>query len=130
VTQRGRAVTASTLQPGAIISADFASAAGKRLLRDVKILAAPGAEFTFFGQVTHLDLRSGVLALENRSDGKLYEVRFAPEQFNEQVKMGSDVAVIARFDGRDYVAQRLTVQSARSADADEEAESKTDRPKR
>lgn len=120
----GKAATFADLQPGALVTAHFNSGPdGRGTIRDIAILAAPGAEFTLFGTVNHLDLRSGTLAVQNKADDKAYEVKFNPSQFQvDDLAMGSEVAVTARFDGQNYVAQSLNVTSTGQAarvDSDE-----------
>jgi hypothetical protein len=125
----GKAGSMADLQPGALVVAHFNNGQGGRgSIRDINILAAPGAEFTLYGRVNHLDLRSGVLAVQNRADDKAYEVKFSPAQFKvDDLAIGSEVAVTARFDGQDYVAQSLNVTStgqAAKVDSDEGADTK------
>lgn len=123
----GKAATMADLQPGALVMAHFNSGpSGRSTIRDINILAAPGAEFTLYGRVNHLDLRSGVLAVQNKVDDKAYEVRFSPAQFKvDDLAIGSEVAVTAKFNGQDYVAQSLNVTSTGQAakiDSDEGAD--------
>jgi hypothetical protein len=81
------------------------------------VLAVPGTKFTFAGKLTHLDLRSGVLALENASDGKLYEVKFkpTPQVVTDDLVIGAEVSIVALFSGRDYIAESLAVTSSAQA---------------
>jgi hypothetical protein len=125
----GKAASMADLRPGALVVAHFNNGQGGRgSIRDINIVAAPGAEFTLYGRVNHLDLRSGILAVQNRADDKAYEVKFSPAQFKvDDLAIGSDVAVTARFDGHDYVAQSLNVTSAGQAariDSDEGSDAK------
>jgi hypothetical protein len=125
----GKAASMADLWPGALVVAHFNNGQGGRgSIRDINIVAAPGAEFTLYGRVNHLDLRSGILAVQNRADDKAYEVKFSPAQFKvDDLAIGSDVAVTARFDGHDYVAQSLNVTSAGQAariDSDEGSDAK------
>jgi hypothetical protein len=125
----GKAATLADLQPGALVMAHFNNGQGGRgSIRDINIIAAPGAEFTLYGRVNHLDLRSGVLAVQNKADDKAYEVKFSPAQFKvDDLAMGSEVAITARFNGQDYVAQSLNVTSTGQAakiDSDEGADAK------
>ena len=125
----GKAATQADLQPGALVMAHFNNGQGGRgTIRDINIIAAPGAEFTLYGRVNHLDLRSGVLAVQNKADDKAYEVKFSPAQFKvDDLAIGSEVAVRAKFNGQDYVAQSLNVTSTgqvAKVDSDEGAEAK------
>jgi hypothetical protein len=107
----GKAASMADLQPGALVTAHFnAGQTGRGTIRDVAILAAPGAEFSLYGLVNHIDLRNGRLAVQNRADDKAYEVKFDPAQFQlNDLIMGSEVAVTAKFNGQDYIAQSLNV---------------------
>jgi hypothetical protein len=125
-TNSGKAGTVADLQPGALVTAHFnPGQAGRGSIRDLNVLAAPGAEFTLYGQVNHLDLRAGQLAVQNKADDKAYEVRFDPAQFgSDDLRIGSEVSVTARFDGQNYIAQSLNVAAApASADASSKVES-------
>ena len=46
------------------------------MAQKITILALPGAAFRFAGRITHLDVKSSTMAIENTSDGKNYEVGF------------------------------------------------------
>lgn len=125
----GKAATIADLQPGALVTAHFnAGQTGRGTIRDIAILAAPGAEFTLYGPVNHVDLRSGRLAVQNKADDKAYEVKFDPAQFSlNDLVMGSEVAVTAKFDGQDYVAQSLNVTAGpRAAETTMKVESDKD----
>ena len=115
VSNQGRPATSADLLPGALVSIQFLpTSSGRRALKDVKIIAAPGSSFAFYGTVTFLDLRSGMLALESRTDGKLYDVKFPvnDETVTEDLRVGSEVMLNARFDGRNYVADSVNVMKS------------------
>ncbi|MEO5936296.1 MAG: hypothetical protein ABIP81_03700, partial [Terriglobales bacterium] len=68
------------LRNNAIVRVTFLPIPGKRSeLKDVDLIAVPGTKFTFYGTLTHIDLRNGLLGVENKSDDRLYEVRFRPD---------------------------------------------------
>lgn len=113
----------SDLQKNAIVKVSFLpSSSGRAQLSEVELVAVPGTRFTFFGTLTHLDLRSGLLALENKSDSRLYEVKFRPnaETVTEDLVIGAEVSVIAQFTGKDYTAESVkvtrTAQAVKSSD--------------
>jgi hypothetical protein len=128
----GKTTTVADLQPGALVTAHFnAGEANRGTIRDLNILAAPGAEFTLYGNVNHLDLHSGTMALQNKADDKAYEVKFSPSQFQiDDLKIGSEVAVTARFDGKEYVAQSVNVTSGQSATTLDTSTADQDRTKK
>ncbi len=107
--------TAMDLVPGSIVAVRFSP--DKRDLgvaSEVSVLAVPGTAFTFIGKVRHLDLRSGMLVVENRTDNKTYELEFAPGVVGDNVMVGSDVTVSALFNGTGYQARSVTVNGESS----------------
>lgn len=145
--------TASALRPGSLVAVKFSPRSRSTgSAEEVSIIAAPGTSFTYFGRVTHLDVRSGLLAIENQADGKVYDVHFdSSTRIPDKLTIGSQVTVVAMFRGHDYVAQSIEVNSgpdragmseaeenaAASADQDQaggkhgkKAQSKEDRSKR
>jgi len=145
--------TASALRPGSLVAVKFSSRSRSTgSAEEVSIIAAPGTSFTYFGRVTHLDVRSGLLAIENQVDGKVYDVHFdSSTRIPDNLTVGSQVTAVAMFRGHDYVAQSIEVtlgpdraamtgaekNAASSADQDrasgkhgKKAQSKEDRSKR
>jgi len=116
VTQRGQPGTRTDLLADSLVTVHFAPVAG-RPARDIEVLARRGAQFPFYGTLTHLDLRSGLLAVDNKSDSKVYDIKFSPTRIGvtDDLTPGAEVAVVAIFDGRDYVAQTLKVTRTASA---------------
>lgn len=105
--------TQGALRPGALIAVKFSPRSSSRgTAEEVSIIAEPGTLFTYFGKVTHLDLRSGLLAIENQADGKTYEVRLEPSiRVPDNLTVGSQVTVVATFQGRDYAARSVEVNA-------------------
>ena len=102
----------ANLQAGTLISLKLSPGnGGRNEANEVDVIAQPGSQFTFYGTLTHIDLRSGTLAVDNKSDHKSYDIRFEPSQFSvtDDLKVGNEVAVNAVFNGRDYTARTLTV---------------------
>jgi hypothetical protein len=106
-------VAASTLVTGSLVGIKFDSQGnGHDVAREITILALPGASYTFSGQVVHIDLRTGLLALISAVDHKTYEVYLdstAPPDDNLQP--GVDVTVTANFQDSRYVARTVTINS-------------------
>lgn len=107
----GKNASASELRPGALVKVVFGvSPAERNIAKSVEILATPGSTFSFFGRVTHLDLRTGVIGIENKADGKLYEVRFNPaDTIAHELKIGAEVVINASFDGAKYAAKSVEI---------------------
>ena len=101
----------SALIPGALIAVKFTPQSRKAGTADeVTIIAAPGTSFTYFGRVTHLDLSSGLLAIENQADGNVYDVHLDPSfRVPDNLTIGSQVTVVARFEGKEYSVQSVKV---------------------
>jgi len=104
--------SAADLRRNAIVKVSFTPAPGRRAdVKEVELVAVPGTKFTFWGTITHLDLRSGILAVENRADSRLYEIRFRPgaQTVTDDLVIGAEVSVVATFTGRDYAAESLQI---------------------
>lgn len=103
--------TLSALRPGSLVAVKFSPRSRSTgTAEEVSIIAAPGTSFTYFGRVTHLDLRSGLLAIENQADGKVYDIRFdSSTRIPDNLTVGSQVTAVAMFRGTDYVAQSIEV---------------------
>jgi Domain of unknown function (DUF5666) len=103
------------IKPGALVHVKFAAEGGYRgIAREVSILAMPGAAFTFSGTVSFLDLHRGLLAIKN-IDGKTYDIRFSPRQSRDtaNLSVGTPVTIVAIFEGSQYTAQSVNVNSAK-----------------
>ena len=105
--------TSGALRPGALVAVKFSPRSRTSgTAEEVSIIAEPGTSFTYFGRVTHLDLRSRLLAIENQADAKTYEVRLDPSvSVPDNLLVGSQVTVVATFEGKDYRAQSVEVNS-------------------
>jgi hypothetical protein len=107
------------VKPGTLVHVRFAASSPNRgLAREVSIVAAPGSVFTFSGKVTFLDLHRGLLAVQNSTDDRNYEIHFSPDVVTDRSNLGvgRDVLVRATFEGTRYTAQ--SVNLARAAEED------------
>jgi hypothetical protein len=104
---------AASLVPGALIALEFQPGDQKhREVRQIQILATPGSSFTFSGQITFLDVHTGVLVLVDPRDQKRYEVSFDPDRLSAAgLKEGAEVTVSASFDGAHYLASAFHVNN-------------------
>ena len=101
------------LVQGALVGIEFGA---QRELRGITILASPGSTFTFAGKVTYVDLSQKMIAIDNRSDGKKYDVSMdaiAPSVLR-QIREGGEVSVSTVFDGTRYSARSVDVTSAQA----------------
>src|SRR4029077_13385151 len=99
------------VRPGTLVHVRFAAERPNRgLAREINIVAAPGSNFTFAGKITYLDLHRGLLAIQNSTDDRNYEIHFAPSR-TEARNLGVDteVRIIATFEGSKYTAQSINV---------------------
>jgi hypothetical protein len=94
------------LVEGALVAMEFGAQTD---LRGITVLATPGSVFSFLGRVTYVDLSAKLIAIDNQSDGKKYDVSMdaiAPNLLR-QVHEGGRVSVSAVFDGKGYAARSI-----------------------
>lgn len=106
-------VALKDLKPGALVQVKFSAQGGYRgIARQITVVAMPGAAFTFSGNVSYLDVHRGLLAIHN-VDGKTYDIHFSPKQTREadNLAVGTPVKVVAVFEGNQYTAQSVMVNS-------------------
>jgi hypothetical protein len=114
VHQGNQAGSPSDFVEGALVNVDFGA---QRDLRSVTVLAKPGSVFTFAGRVSYVDVSQKLIAIDNRSDGKKYDVHMdaiAPSVLH-QVREGADVNVSAIFEGDRYSARNIEFGSTNSS---------------
>ena len=113
IVQDGHSAFASQLIPGTLVDVSFVTQKNDRDVQQIAILAVPGSDFTFAGQVISLDLRIGLLVLKSATDHKTYEIYLDPSRVavDDRLHIGADVSTVANFDGSRYVARSLTVNS-------------------
>jgi len=112
VLQAGHVTSASQLVRGTLVSVKFdPQKNGRDVAKEISVLATPGTAFTFVGEVTGLDLSTGLLVLTSATDGKSYEIYLGSSAVTARDKLhqATNVTVLTRFDGNRYVAENLTV---------------------
>ncbi len=105
------------VQPGALAHITFSPQhANRGVAREITIIALPGSAFTFVGTITHLDMHRGLLAVQNATDNKNYEIFFTPASLTdkENLAIGAEVKVVAVFEGPRYTARAVTLTKAAS----------------
>ncbi|HET6936526.1 MAG TPA: DUF5666 domain-containing protein [Candidatus Angelobacter sp.] len=110
--------TFKDIKQGSLVHVKFAPESGNRgLAREITIVAAPGAAFTFAGKLTYLDMHRGLLAVQNNTDAKTYDIHFNPSSVADAgtLGVGAEVKVIATFEGTRYTAQSVSVVQSASA---------------
>jgi uncharacterized protein DUF5666 len=117
VIRGNRSAQPADLRPGTLVDVTFLTDGdGRAVARQVSILAAPGARFTFVGRVDFVDLLHGFFVLVDPRDNKNYELHFDPtvRALYQDIRVGADVIVSAGFDGRRYTAKSITLSAAPS----------------
>jgi hypothetical protein len=98
------------LVKGTLISATFQSdKQGRGVTNKIAVLATPGSAFVFTGDISSLDLHSGILVLVDPLEDKTYQVSFNSDrlQASKNIHQGDHVTVAADFDGTRYVASAI-----------------------
>jgi hypothetical protein len=101
----------SDLVRGDLVSVKFeAGKSGRGVASEISILATPGAEFIFIGNITALDTHTGTLVLVDPRDDKSYEISFSSSHLptSKNLHVGDQIIVTANFDGIRYVARAIT----------------------
>ncbi|HET8635530.1 MAG TPA: hypothetical protein VFL96_01630 [Acidobacteriaceae bacterium] len=95
---------AAQLEPGDLISAKFTSGDdGNGVAQQISILATPGSTFIFSGNITDLDMHSGLLVITDPRYNDTYSLYFNPLVFRDaDLHTGDSVRVSARFNGKRY----------------------------
>jgi len=102
----------SDLVRGDLITVKFeAGKAGKGVASEISILATPGSEFVFIGNITALDTHTGTLVLVDPRDDKSYQIYFnsAHLAVSKNLHVGDHIIVTAIFDGTRYAARAITM---------------------
>ncbi len=98
--------------PGTLLSAKFEpDNQGRGVASQIAVLATPGAVFLFSGNISSLDLHTGLLVLVDPREDKSYQLSFDPAHFplSRNLHPGEHVRVTASFDGTRYVASAIVV---------------------
>ena len=100
------------LVPGTLLSVKFESDHhGRGVATQIAVLATPGTSFAFSGNISALDMPSGLLVLVDPSSDKRYQLSFDPAQLplSRNLHPGEHVRVTAIFNGSGYVARAIAV---------------------
>jgi hypothetical protein len=100
----------SDLVAGDLISVKFEpNKEGQGVASHISVLATPGSEFVFIGNIATLDTHTGVLVLLDPRDSKTYEVHFSSASLptTKNLRLGDHITVTASFDGGRYVAKTI-----------------------
>jgi len=114
ITREGQQASASAdLKVGALVSIKFQPGASGVVARQISLLANVGSPFVFTGEVTFLDLHSGLLVVVDPRDNKQYEIAFDPAVLpvSRELHEGAEVEVKAAFDGARYTANAISINA-------------------
>lgn len=102
---------AGDLVKGTLVSIQFngAGKGGIANASEVRILAVPGASFTFRGRISSLDERSGRLVLLDSRYSRSYAIFFNASSLPsaQALHLEDEVRVVANYDGVHYVASNI-----------------------
>lgn len=109
--KRNGVASTADLVPGALIDAVFAPGGKGGIADDLTILAVPGTAYVFVGRITNVDLRRGVLDIENENDQKNYELSYdaARNPDHDRLRIGAKVAAHANFNGTTYSVDSIAI---------------------
>ncbi len=113
---RGAPSSPGELRSGSLIDVTFVPGPRHSDAESITIHASPGESYVFAGTLTNVDLRDGLLALDDQVDGNNYEVYFDPltEKGVNRLVAGTPVSVTASFDGKSYRATSIKIRGAAS----------------
>jgi hypothetical protein len=117
ITAKQRNNTKPVLQRGALVNVKFAPGPQRQdVAREVELLIEPGAIVNFYGTLTSVNLRTGLLGIRNKSDDQLYGVHFSRSTngLTEELQPGAEVVIESVFNGSGYDARNISVNRTAS----------------
>ncbi len=114
--RKGQASSTSTpagpgdLQPGSLVSLQFdPDGKGRGSATRITVLAIPGSNFVFTGNLISLDAHAGRMVVLDPRNEQTYQIEFNPTSLSIQsVHPGEHVRVDAEYDGTRYIASSVT----------------------
>lgn len=107
----GRAGTRADLKPESLVSVQFSPGVRRGIAKQVQVIALPGESFTFAGKITNVDLRTGMIAVNNATDDKIYDISVEPgKRDKDLLKIGKNVMVRTTFTGKGYQAESVEAE--------------------
>ena len=101
----------SDLQPGSIVAVDFEpDGKGRGTITRVNVLAIPGSQFVFSGNLVALDMHTGKMTVLDPINNQTYQIEFDANSLATMpdVRPGQGVRVAAEYDGKRYLAHNVT----------------------
>jgi hypothetical protein len=101
----------SDLVAGSLVSVSFTAGPARRnVVREIKVMAVPGAAFEFSGKISFLDMHTGIMVLVDPRDEKSYQIHFNAARLpaSATLRPQANVTVTATYDGTGYAASAIT----------------------
>jgi len=101
----------SDLQRGALLSIEFdPDGKGRATVTKVTVLAIPGSQFVFSGNLISLDMHTGNMVVLDPTNNESYPIAFNASSMASMpnVRPGQRVRVTAEYDGTRYLAHSMT----------------------
>jgi hypothetical protein len=101
----------SDLQKGTLVSIEFdPDGKGRGTITKVTVLATPGSQFVFSGNLIALDMHTGTMVLLDPTNNQSYQIEFNSTSMSSMpdVRPGQRVRVTAEYDGTRYLAHNVT----------------------
>jgi hypothetical protein len=101
----------SDLQRGALVSIQFEpDGKGRGSATRITVLATPGSQFVFSGNLIALDMHAGTMVVLDPKDNQTYEIEFNSGTMATfpNVHSGQRVRVVAEYDGTHYLAHEVS----------------------
>ncbi|HMG85035.1 MAG TPA: hypothetical protein VK574_04800 [Terracidiphilus sp.] len=101
----------SDLQKGTMVSVDFEpDGKGRGTITKVTVLAIPGSQFVFSGNLIALDMHTGTMVVLDPTNNQSYQINFNSSSIASMpdVRPGQHVRVAAEYDGTRYLAHNVT----------------------
>ena len=115
--------TGTDLPPGTLVALTFGPQQDRYgTVREIKVLAQPGTAYSFFGKITYMDLSGKMIAIDNNSDGKNYEIHLEelPQGTLRNLRQGTEVGVSAVFNSAHYVARSVEAAAPKATPSDQD----------
>jgi len=96
------------LQRGTLVSVRFEpDGKGRGSASEITLLATPGSQFVFSGNLISLDIHTGLVMLFDAKDNRSYRIQFNPGTIPliQSVHAGQRVRITAEYDGTRYLAR-------------------------
>jgi len=127
IANQGHSGSDADLVSGSLVRVHYASlGSGKPAASNVNVLAAPGNNYLFYGEVSHIDKRENMIAIRSVNGDRFYDISVEGSGVPDNLRIGSTARVSARFDGKKYVAQNVVIEQPSSAAAAVDQKKDTD----